>query len=188
MCLTWSGYISVRTIFGILHGSRTRGNHYSRVCSARTIWQMLIIDFYKYISYVGLRVVPYDNLVFHSTTVLILRIRNCQSVATDGYLDTSTYFYDSLVIMLRRSIKRHLISLSPSRESLAPSSDSFVNPDEDNSICCYLALHSRHFVRHFEICNPICVILIKLISGAITQNLVIKRSICINKWLSYSKL
>ena len=31
------GYISVRTTFGILHGSRTRGDHYPRVCSARTI-------------------------------------------------------------------------------------------------------------------------------------------------------
>ena len=77
MCLTWNGYISVRTTFGILHCSRTRGDHYPRVCSARTIWQMLIIDFYKYILYVGLWVVTYGNLVFHTTTVLIRRIRNC---------------------------------------------------------------------------------------------------------------
>ena len=48
---------------------------------------------------------------------------------------TFTYFYDSLVIILRRPIKRRLISLSPSSESLTPSSDFFVNP----SICCYLA-------------------------------------------------
>ena len=33
-----------------------------------------------------------------------------------------------LVIMLRRAIKRRLISLSPSSESLAPSSDSLLNP------------------------------------------------------------
>ena len=66
---------------------------------------------------------------------------------------TCTYFYDSLVIILRRPIKRRSISLSPSSESLAPSSDSFVN----QSICCYLALHSRNFVRQLGICNPICV-------------------------------
>ena len=100
-----------------------------------------------------------------------------------GYLDTATYFYDILVIILRRSI-----SLSPSSQSLAPSSDSFVNPDEDNSICCYLALHSRHCVRHLGICIPICVKLIQLMSGVITHNSVIKRSRCINKWLSYSQL
>ena len=64
-------------------------------------------------------------------------------VLSYGYLYTATHFYDSLVIMLRRPIKRRLIYLSPSSESLAPSSDSFVNP----SICCYLALHSRHFVH-----------------------------------------
>ena len=109
-------------------------------------------------------------------------------VRSYGYLDTAMYFYDSLVIMLLRPIKRRLISLSPSSESLAPSSDSFVNPDEDNSICCYLALHSRHFVRHLGICNPICVKLIQLMSGAITHNSVIKRSLRINKWLSYSQL
>ena len=36
--------------------------------------------------------------------------------------------HDSLVIMLHRLIKYRLIALSPSSESLAPSSDSFVNP------------------------------------------------------------
>ena len=74
-------------------------------------------------------------------------------VRSYGYLDTATYFYDSLIIMMRRPIKRRLISRSPSSESLARSSDSFVNPDEDNLICCYLALHSRHFIRHLGICN-----------------------------------
>ena len=79
---------------------------------------------------------------------------------------TFMYFYDSLVIILRRLIKRRLISLSPSSESLAPSSDSFVNP----LICCYLALHSRHFVRHLGICNPICVKLLQLMCAVITHN------------------
>ena len=64
-----------------------------------------------------------------------------------GYLDTATYFYYSLVIMLCRAIKRRLISLSPSSKWLALSSNSFVNP----LICCYIALHSRHFVRHLGI-------------------------------------
>ena len=81
------------------------------------------------------------------------------------YLDTATYFYDSLVIMLRRPIKR-LISLTPSSESIAPSSDSFVN----QSICCNLALHSRHFVRHLGICNRIRVKLLQLMCAVITQN------------------
>ena len=79
---------------------------------------------------------------------------------------TFTYFYDSLVNILRRPIKRRLIFLSPSSESLAPSSDSFVNP----SICCYLALHSRHFARHLGICNPICVKLLQLMCAVITHN------------------
>ena len=97
---------------------------------------------------------------------------------------TFMYFYDSLVIILRRPIKRRLISLSPSSESLAPSSDSFVNP----SICCYLALHSRHFVRYLEICNLICVKLLELMSGVITYHSVKKRSLHINKWLSNGPL
>ena len=97
---------------------------------------------------------------------------------------TFTYFYDSLVLILRRPIKRRLISLSPSSESLAPSSDSFVNP----SIGCYLALHSRHFVRHLGICNPICVKLLELMCAVITHNSAKKRSLCINKWMSYSQL
>ena len=87
-----------------------------------------------------------------------------------GYLDTATYFYDSLVIMLRRPIKRRLIFLSPSSESLAQSSDSFVNP----SICCYLALHSRRFVRHLGLCNQICVKLQQLMCAVITHNSVKK--------------
>ena len=79
---------------------------------------------------------------------------------------TFTYLYDSLVIILRRPIKHRLTSLSLYSESLAPCSDSFVNP----SICCYLALHSRHFVRHLGICNPICVKLLQLMSAVITHN------------------
>ena len=92
--------------------------------------------------------------------------------------------YDSLVIMLRRPIKCRLISLSPYSESLAPSSDSFVNP----SICCYLALHSHHFGRHLAICNWIYIKLLKLMCPVITHNSVKKRSLCINKWLSDSQL
>ena len=33
-----------------------------------------------------------------------------------------------------------------------------------------LALHGRHFVSHLEICNPICVKLLQLMSDAITHN------------------
>ena len=83
---------------------------------------------------------------------------------------TFTYFYDSLVIFLRRPIKRRSVSLSPSSESLAPSSDSFVNP----SICCYIALNSRHFVRHLGICYRICVKLIQLMCAVITHKSVKK--------------
>ena len=101
-----------------------------------------------------------------------------------GNLDTTTYFYDSLVIMLRRPIKRRIISLSPSSESLAPSNDSFVNP----SICCYLAWNSRHFVRHLGICNLICIKLLQLMCAVITHNLVKNGSLCINKWLNYIQL
>ena len=79
---------------------------------------------------------------------------------------TFTYFYDSIVIIFRRPITRGLISLSPSSESLALSNNSFVNP----SICCYLALHSRHFVRHLGICNLICVKLLQLMCAVITHN------------------
>ena len=91
---------------------------------------------------------------------------------------------DSLVIMLRRPIKRRLKYLSPSSESLAPSSDSFFNP----SICYYLALHNRHFVRHLGICNRICVKLLQLMCAVITNISVKKQSSCINKWLSYRQL
>ena len=49
-------------------------------------------------------------------------------------------------------------------------------------------LHGRHFVRHLGIYNPICIKLLQLMSGAITHNSVKKRSLYINKWLSYSQL
>ena len=98
-----------------------------------------------------------------------------------GYLDKATYFYDNLVIMLRRPIKRRLISLSPSSESLVPSSDSFVN----SSICCYLALHSRHLVRHLGICNPICVKLLQLICAVIMHNSAYNEIyVLINGWVT----
>ena len=101
-----------------------------------------------------------------------------------GWLDIATYFYDSLVIMLRRPIKRRLMSQSQSSESLARSSDSFVNPP----ISCYLALHSRRFIRHLVICNQMCVKLLQLMCAVITHNSVTKQSLCIIKWLSYSQL
>ena len=43
----------------------------------------------------------------------------------------------------------------------------------------------RHFVRHLGICNHICAQLLQLMSGVITHNSVKKRSLYINKWLSY---
>ena len=46
----------------------------------------------------------------------------------------------------------------------------------------------RHFVSHLEICNPICVTRIQLMCAVITHNSVKKRSLYINKWLSYSQL
>ena len=45
-----------------------------------------------------------------------------------------------------------------------------------------IVFHGRHFVRHLEICNRICVELLQLMSGVITHNSVkTKRSIYINK-------
>ena len=49
-------------------------------------------------------------------------------------------------------------------------------------------LHGRNFVRHLGICHPNCVKLLQLMSVVITHNLVEKRSLYINKWLSYSQL
>ena len=34
-----------------------------------------------------------------------------------------------------------------------------------------LVFHGRHFVRHLEICNPICVKLLKIMSGVIPRNI-----------------
>ena len=44
------------------------------------------------------------------------------------------------------------------------------------------------FVRHLGIHNLICIKLLHLMSGVITHNSVKKRSLYINKWLSYSQL
>ena len=44
------------------------------------------------------------------------------------------------------------------------------------------------FVRHLGICTQICVKLLQLMYAVITHNSVKKRSICINKWLSYRQL
>ena len=51
-----------------------------------------------------------------------------------------------------------------------------------------VVFHSRHFVRHLEICLRICVNLQKLLSGVSTHNSVKKRSLHINKWLSYGQI
>ena len=51
-----------------------------------------------------------------------------------------------------------------------------------------IVFHGRHFVCHLGICNPICVKLLQLMCAIITHNSVEKRSLYINKWLSYSQL
>ena len=86
--------------------------------------------------------------------------------------------------MLRLPIKRRLISLSPSSESLGPSSDSFVNP----TIAVTLPCTATIFVRHLGIYNRICVKILKLMCVVITHNSMKKLSVYINKWLSYSQL
>ena len=40
-----------------------------------------------------------------------------------------------------------------------------------------IVFHSRHFVRHLEICNPICVKLLQVMSDVIPSNLKEKRSL-----------
>ena len=51
-----------------------------------------------------------------------------------------------------------------------------------------IVLCGRHFVRHFGICNLICVNLLGLMCAVIAHISVKKRSFYINKWLSYSQL
>ena len=51
-----------------------------------------------------------------------------------------------------------------------------------------IVFHGLHFVRHLGICNRICVKLLQLMCAVITHNSVKKRSISVNKWLSYSQL
>ena len=34
-----------------------------------------------------------------------------------------------------------------------------------------IVFHSRHFVSHLELCNPICVKLLQVMSGVIPSNL-----------------
>ena len=50
-----------------------------------------------------------------------------------------------------------------------------------------MVFHGRHFVRHLGICIRICVKLVQLMWVVITHKLVKKRSLYINKWLSYSQ-
>ena len=40
-----------------------------------------------------------------------------------------------------------------------------------------IVLRGRHFVRHLGICYPICIKLLQLMSGVITRNSVLKRSL-----------
>ena len=47
--------------------------------------------------------------------------------------------------------------------------------------------HGRHFVRHLGFCNRICVKLLQLMCAIITHNSLKRRSLYINKWLSYSQ-
>ena len=85
--------------------------------------------------------------------------------------------------MLHISIKRHLISLSPSSESLVPS----IFP----LLTRRMLLPCRAqppFCPHLGICNRICVKLLQLMCAVITHNSAKKLSLCINKWLSYSQL
>ena len=49
-------------------------------------------------------------------------------------------------------------------------------------------LHGRHFVRHLRIYYPSCIEILQVMSGVIKHNSVKKRSLYINKLLSYSKL
>ena len=51
-----------------------------------------------------------------------------------------------------------------------------------------IVFYGRHFVRHLGICYRICVKLLQLMCAVITHNSVKKRSLYINKWLSYSQL
>ena len=52
-----------------------------------------------------------------------------------------------------------------------------------------IVFHIRHFVRYLGICNRICVKLLQLMSGVTTHNSVKKkRSLHINKWLSYGHI
>ena len=61
--------------------------------------------------------------------------------------------------------------------------------DALNSIeFCIPRLFLRHIIRHLGICNPICVKLLQPMCAVITHNSVKKRSLYINKWLSYSQL
>ena len=51
-----------------------------------------------------------------------------------------------------------------------------------------IVFNSRHFVYHLGIRKGICVNLLQLMSGVITHNSVKKRSLHINKFLSYGEI
>ena len=169
MCLTWSGYISVRN--NLRYPTWLPYARWSLPPCMLSMYNMTDVN-YRFLKIYFVRMVT-GSSVWQSSFPHYYGTNTVSSellVHSYGYLETATYFYDSLVIMSRRPIKRRLIFLSPSSESLAPSSASFVNP----SICCYLALHIRHFVRHLGICNRICVKLLQLMFAVITHNSVKK--------------
>ena len=54
----------------------------------------------------------------------------------------------------------------------------------NGNICAWeiaIPLHGRHFVCHLGICNPICIILLQLMSGVTTHNSVKKNEVSILK-------
>ena len=93
--------------------------------------------------------------------------------------------HDSLVILLRRPIKRRLISLSPFSESIATSRDSFVNLTKTIwyavTLLCTAAILSAILEL---ICNQICVKLLQLMCAVITHNSWKNEvSVLINGWV-----
>ena len=82
--------------------------------------------------------------------------------------------------MLRLSITRRLISLSPSSESLVPSIFPFLS--WRMLLPC---LHGCHFVRHLGICNRIRVKLLQLMCAVITHKSAKNQlSVLTNGWVT----
>ena len=87
-------------------------------------------------------------------------------------------YFLSLVLFRLRSTSAATLGISCNTNAHALNSIEF----------CIVWLFLWHFVRHLWICYPICVNLLQLMCAVITHNSVKKRSIYINKWLSYSQL